>query len=55
MQAIKKRMVQVVVRVPKEYADLAKEIGRKEYRSYASVLRRAIIEWLNEHKKGGTK
>jgi len=48
-------MVQAVFRVPKEYADLAKDIGRKEYRFYASVLRRAIIEWLNEHKKGEAK
>ena len=52
MQNKKKRMVQVVVRVPKEYANLAKQIGKKEYRSYASVLRRAIIEWLNKHKRG---
>jgi len=50
MKAKKERMVQAIVRIPVKYADMAKEIGRKELRSYSSVLRRAIIEWLDEYK-----
>lgn len=50
MKAKKEKMVQAIVRIPVKYADLAKDIGRKELRSYSSVLRRAIIEWLEERK-----
>jgi len=45
------RMVQVVLRIPGEYERLAKEIARRECRSYASVLRQAIVEWLNDHRR----
>ena len=55
MKAKKERMVQAIVRIPRQYAELAKEVGRKELRSYSSVLRRAIIEWLDENKKGGKR
>jgi Arc/MetJ-type ribon-helix-helix transcriptional regulator len=55
MKAKKERMVQAIVRIPGKYADLAKDIGRKELRSYSSVLRRAIIEWLDEYRKRGKK
>lgn len=56
MKPKKERMVQVIVRIPKQYSDLAKEIGEKELRSYSSVLRRAIIEWLDalKSKRGKT-
>ena len=46
MRIKKIKMTQAVLRIPKEYVDLAKEIGKKELRSYSSVLRRAIVEWL---------
>ena len=46
MKKAKERMTQVIVRIPQQYADMAKEIGKNELRSYSSVLRRAIIEWL---------
>ena len=55
MKAKKERMVQAIVRIPVKYADMAKEIGRKELRSYSSVLRRAIIEWLDEYKRRGKR
>lgn len=49
------RMVQVVLRIPGEYERLAKKVARRECRSYASVLRQAIVEWLKEYKKGEAK
>ena len=49
------RMVQVVLRIPGENERLAKEVARRECRSYASVLRQAVVEWFNEHKKEGRK
>lgn len=55
MKVKKERMVQAIVRIPRQHAELAKEIGRKELRSYSSVLRRAIIEWLDEYKKEGRR
>jgi len=55
MKEKKERMVQAIVRIPRQHVELAKEIGRKEVRSYSSVLRRAIIEWLDEYKKGGRR
>ncbi|MCX6565392.1 MAG: hypothetical protein NTW38_03050 [Candidatus Aminicenantes bacterium] len=55
MKKEKERMVQAIVRIPQQYADMAKEIGEKELRSYSSVLRRAIVEWLEAHKVKGNK
>lgn len=40
------KMVQVVVRIPVEIDAEAHEIARKQCRSYSSVLRQAIFEWL---------
>jgi hypothetical protein len=47
------RMVQAILRLPKRYLDMAKEMGRKEYTSYSAILRRAIIEWMDGQKGGG--
>jgi Arc/MetJ-type ribon-helix-helix transcriptional regulator len=55
MKKKNERMVQAIVRIPGQYANLAKEIGKKELRSYSSVLRRAIIEWLDEYKRRGKR
>lgn len=55
MNVIRGRMVQVVVRVPPEYERLAKEIARREMRSYASVLRQAVVEWLEAKRKRGAR
>ena len=49
------RMIQVVLRIPGEYERLAKELARRECRSYASVLRQAVVEWLDERKKRGKR
>jgi hypothetical protein len=44
------RMVQVVLRVQPEVDEKVREIARKEYRSYSSVLREAISEWLAKRR-----
>jgi predicted transcriptional regulator len=52
------RMVQVVLRVQPEVDEEVREIARKEHRSYSSVLRQAISEWLEnrkDRKKGRKK
>ena len=40
------RMVQVVFRIPPEAEDKLRAIAKRECRSYSSVLRQAITEWL---------
>jgi len=45
------RMIQVVLRIPVEADTEVQEIAKKECRSYSSVLRQAIVEWL-ERRKG---
>jgi len=50
------RMVQIVLRVQPEVEEEIRKIAQKEHRSYSSVLRQAIFEWLenrNLGKKGG--
>lgn len=45
-------MVQIVLRVQPEVEEEIREIARKEYRSYSSVLRQAIFEWLENRNPG---
>jgi len=40
------RMVQVVLRIPPEVEDKVQAIAKRECRSYSSVLRQAITEWV---------
>ncbi len=40
------RMAQVVLRIPPEVEDKIRAIAKKECRSYSSVLRQALTEWL---------
>ena len=40
------RMVQVVLRIPPGVEDKVQAIAKRECRSYSSVLRQAITEWL---------
>ena len=47
------RMIQVVLRIPVEIDAEVQEIAKKECRSYSSVARQAIVEWVKKHKKGG--
>jgi predicted transcriptional regulator len=49
------RMVQVVLRIPVEADAEVQRIAKKECRSYSSVARQAIVEWLENRKKGGKK
>jgi hypothetical protein len=44
------RMVQVVFRIPPEAEDKLRAIAKRECRSYSSVLRQAITEWLAKKK-----
>jgi len=48
-------MVQAVLRIPVATDAEVQEIAVKECRSYASVARQAIVEWLENRKKGGKK
>jgi len=45
------RMVQVVLRIPPEVEDKIRVIALKEHRSYSSVLRQAIYEWVERRHK----
>ncbi len=45
------RMVQVVLRIPVEADSKIRALAKREYRSYSSVLRQAIIEWLGKRKE----
>ena len=47
------RMIQVVLRIPVETDTEVQEIAKKECRSYSSVARQAIVEWLGVRKKEG--
>ena len=40
------RMVQVVLRIPPDIDEKTRKIALEEHRSYSSVLRQAIINWL---------
>lgn len=40
------KMAQVVLRIPPEVEDKIRLIAKQECRSYSSVLRQAINEWL---------
>lgn len=51
MKNKKPKMTMAVVRLPEDYVNLAQRIAKTELRSYSSVLRRAIIEWLEEYAK----
>ena len=44
-------MVQAVLRIPVETDAEVQEIAKKEYRSYASVARQAIVEWVAARRK----
>jgi len=44
------RMVQVVLRIPPGTEDKMRVIAKRECRSYSSVLRQAITEWLAKRK-----
>lgn len=44
------RMVQIVLRVQPEVDEKVREIAQKEHRSYSSVLRQAISEWLAKRR-----
>jgi len=50
MKIKKPKMIMTVVRLPEDYVNLARKIAKAELRSYSSVLRRAVIEWLNNYK-----
>jgi hypothetical protein len=52
---IKEPMYPFMIRLPRKYVDQAREIAKKELRPFTSVLRRAIIEWLEAYKKRGRK
>jgi len=43
----------VVLRIPVEIDAEVQKIAKKECRSYSSVARQAIVEWVKKHKKGG--
>ena len=43
-------MVQVVLRIPVETDIAVQKIAEKECRSYSSVARQAIVEWVDAHK-----
>ena len=43
-------MAQVVLRIPPELEEKARTIAKHECRSYSSVLRQAITEWLAKRK-----
>jgi predicted transcriptional regulator len=47
------RMVQIVLRVQPEVEEEIRKIARREHRSYSSVLRQAIFEWLENRNLGG--
>ncbi len=51
MKRLMGRMVQVVLRIPVETDAMVQEIAKKECRSYASVARQAIVEWLEIRSK----
>jgi hypothetical protein len=55
MKPKKETMYPIMIRMPKRIVDQAKKIGKKELRPFTSVLRRAIIEWLEAYKKRGGK
>jgi Arc/MetJ-type ribon-helix-helix transcriptional regulator len=55
MKTKKPKMTMAVVRLPEDYVNLAQRIAKTELRSYSSVLRRAIIEWLEAYQKVGRK
>jgi len=40
------RMVQTVIRVPPAMDEKIRRIAEREHRSFSSVLRQAISEWL---------
>lgn len=44
------RMVQVVFRIPPGVEDKIRAIAKDECRSYSSVLRQAITEWVAKRK-----
>jgi len=46
------RMIQAVLRIPVETDAEVQEIAKKECRSYSSVARQAIVEWLRKRKQG---
>ena len=50
------RMVQVVLRIPPEVEDQVQAIAKRECRSYSSVLRQAVTDWVAKrqgvNKKG---
>ena len=48
------RMVQVVLRIPPDVEAQVQAIAKRECRSYSSVLRQAITEWVTKRaRKGG--
>ena len=47
------RMIQAVLRVPVETDAEVQAIAKKECRSYSSVARQAIVEWLENRKEAG--
>ena len=55
MKPNKETMYPIMIRMPKKVVDQAKEIAKKELRPFTSVLRRAIIEWLESYTKSGKK
>jgi len=44
------RMVQTVLRIPPELDDEVRAIAEREQRSYSSVLRQAVFEWVKARK-----
>ena len=51
----KEPMYPFMIRLPREYVDQARAIAKRELRPFTSVLRRAIIEWLEAYQKGGKR
>jgi predicted transcriptional regulator len=45
------RMIQVVLRIPVETDAAVQRIAKKEFRSYSSVARQAIVEWLDARRE----
>jgi len=45
------RMIQVVLRIPVETDAEVQKIAKKECRSYSSVARQAIVEWVDARRK----
>lgn len=45
------QMVQVVFRVPAEIDSAVQKIAEAECRSYSSVLRQAVTEWLKSRRR----